>query len=60
DLYDSGASHHMSPFRDDFITFTAIEPRSLTTANQQLFLAEGIGDVIISIPNGKDRVKIRL
>ncbi|KAF9002762.1 hypothetical protein BDQ17DRAFT_1425720 [Cyathus striatus] len=57
-LYDLGASHHMSPFHEDFVTFTNIAPHSLTTANQQVFLAKGIGDVIISVPNGKDMVKI--
>ncbi|KAF9012582.1 hypothetical protein BDQ17DRAFT_1173656, partial [Cyathus striatus] len=51
DLYNLGASHYMSPFHEDFITFTDIAPHSLTMANQQVFLAKGIGDIIISVPN---------
>ncbi|KZT68541.1 hypothetical protein DAEQUDRAFT_648935, partial [Daedalea quercina L-15889] len=51
DLYDSGASHHMSPYRDKFISFQETPPRPLNAANQQLFQATGMGDIIISVPN---------
>jgi len=49
DLDDSGTSHHMSPYREDFVTFQEITPRLLTAVNQQLFSANGIGDIIINI-----------
>ncbi|KAF8983558.1 hypothetical protein BDQ17DRAFT_1183908, partial [Cyathus striatus] len=52
DLYDSGASHHMSPFCEDFITFTETTPCNISAANQVSFKAEGVGDIIISVPNG--------
>ncbi|KIL56041.1 hypothetical protein M378DRAFT_43351, partial [Amanita muscaria Koide BX008] len=52
DLYDSGASHHMSPCREDFITFREIQPYKLTAANNQPFMARGIGDMDILVPNG--------
>ncbi|HEV7735797.1 MAG TPA: reverse transcriptase domain-containing protein, partial [Chlamydiales bacterium] len=60
DLYDSGASHHMTPHREDFITFQVIVPRPLTAANQGKFHAIGIGDTIIMVPNGTAWTKIRL
>ncbi|KZT66429.1 hypothetical protein DAEQUDRAFT_656439, partial [Daedalea quercina L-15889] len=52
DLYDSGASDHMSPYRDAFLTFCETVPRSLNAANQQMFQATGVGDVVVNIPNG--------
>ena len=52
DLYDSGASHHMSPCHEDFVSFKDIAPCPLTTANQEAFMAHGIGDLIIMVPNG--------
>lgn len=61
DLYDSGASHHMSPYRDLFISLTEMPPRQLNAANQQHFEATGEGDMIISVPNdGADDMQIWL
>lgn len=51
DLYDSGASHHMSPYRQDFLSFRETKPQTLNTANQQHFEALGVGDIIVSVPN---------
>ncbi|OSX58946.1 hypothetical protein POSPLADRAFT_1060034 [Postia placenta MAD-698-R-SB12] len=33
DLYDSGASHHMSPYQEDFLTFCEILLQTLSSAN---------------------------
>jgi len=52
DLYDLGASHHIMPIREDFIEFQSTTPKTLTTANQQEFHSGGIGNILISIPNG--------
>jgi hypothetical protein len=61
DLYDSGASHHMTPIREDFMTFQATTPQIMTAANQQEFtMADGIGDVIISVPNGARFTRMHL
>ena len=60
DMYDSGASHHMSPNRHDFVNFKALAPRPLTAANQQSFMAEGIGEMIITLPNDSTLTRIRL
>ncbi|KZT63133.1 hypothetical protein DAEQUDRAFT_646227, partial [Daedalea quercina L-15889] len=51
DLYDSGATHHMSPYCESFVTFTETTPKTLSAANQQPFQATGEGDVIISVLN---------
>ncbi|TFK77814.1 hypothetical protein K466DRAFT_440105, partial [Polyporus arcularius HHB13444] len=51
DLYDSGATHHMSPYRSEFVTFTETPARPLSAANQQQFHAQGVGEMIIPVPN---------
>jgi hypothetical protein len=60
DLYDSGATHHMTPYRDEFTIFHQMPPKCLTAANQGSFTADGYGDVIISVPNGDRISKIHL
>ena len=60
DLYDSGASHHMSPCREDFVDFKDIPPFSLTAANNEAFMAYGIGDVFVTLPSGDKTRRIRL
>ena len=60
DLYDSGASHHMSPCREDFIDFHDIPAKPLTAANKEVFSAVGMGDMIVSIPNGDTETRIKL
>ena len=39
DLYDLGASHHMSGFQHHFINFTKINPKPITAADKRLFSA---------------------
>ncbi|PIL34675.1 transcription factor [Ganoderma sinense ZZ0214-1] len=51
DLYDSGASHHMSPHRQDFTSLSEAK-MMLNAANQQTFRAEGVGEMVIPVPNG--------
>jgi len=45
ELYDSGASRHMSPFRKQFLTYKQIEARPITAANNKVFHAIGMGDL---------------
>ena len=52
DLYDSGATHHMSGFRHRFLNFVEIVPKPISTADKQTFSAMGKGDMYINIPNG--------
>ena len=59
-LFDSGASRHMFPSRESFITYRKIEARPITAANKNIFHVIGIGDVIIKVPNGATRSTILL
>jgi hypothetical protein len=60
DLYDSRASHHMLPCREGFINFQEIAERLLMAANQQTFTVTGVGEMIVSMPNGDRGAKIKL
>ncbi|PBK66926.1 hypothetical protein ARMSODRAFT_889935, partial [Armillaria solidipes] len=52
ELFDSGASRHMSPHRHAFLNFRDIHPRSFDAANKNKFFATGQGDMIVSLPHG--------
>jgi hypothetical protein len=53
ELYDSGATHHISPYKSDFTSYISLSPPvPLNTANQQCFQATGMGSLAILIPNG--------
>ena len=45
ELYDSGASRHMSPFRHRFKNYRSIPPHAITAANKCTFYAIGTGDL---------------
>ena len=60
ELYDSGASRHMSPFWDQFITYQQTSPRPILAANKQVFYAVGTGDFRIQVPNGVNLTPIVL
>ena len=60
DVYDSGASSHMSPARDHFTSFMAITPKPIKAADQTIFIATAMGDLWISIPNGMSMTAITL
>jgi hypothetical protein len=60
ELYDSGASRHMSPYRDKFIDYIDIEPKTITAADSGTFQAIGRGDMHILVPNGKSTTRILL
>lgn len=60
DLYDSGATRHMSPFRHRFLTFEEIEPRPITAADKREFKAIGKGTICIEVPNGDQTTSILL
>ena len=60
ELYDSGSTHHLSPYRNHFVLFRTTPPRSFDTANQQSFSATGVGDMLVEVPNGADMSTIHL
>ena len=55
ELYDSGASRHMSPYRNKFINFVSIIPKPITAANKLAFDATGRGDMEIEVPLGNGK-----
>jgi hypothetical protein len=60
ELYDSGASQHMSPFCHWFKNYQTIPPRPITAANKRTFYAIGTGDLQVNIPNGNTITPILL
>ena len=52
DLYDLGATRHMSGFYHRFINFTEIEPVPITAVDKRKFQATRKGDMYVYIPNG--------
>jgi hypothetical protein len=60
ELYDSGASRHMSPFRDRFVSYRTIPPRAITAADKRVFYAIGVGDLRVEVPNGKSSTSVLL
>ena len=55
DLYDSGASRHMSGFCHRFMKFVKIAPKPITAADKRSFSAVGKGDIWVYLPNGKEK-----
>ncbi|TBU51042.1 hypothetical protein BD310DRAFT_835490, partial [Dichomitus squalens] len=51
-LFDSGATRHMSPHRDLFISYEAITPKAVQAADDHTFRGVGRGDMYITVPNG--------
>jgi len=60
DLYDSGASRHMSGYRHRFTNFVTTDPYPITTADKRTFNAIGKGDMYIYVPNEDGHLKILL
>jgi hypothetical protein len=60
ELYDSGASQHMSPFRERFLTYQPIKPRPIVGADKSVFYAVGTGDLRIEVPHGESSTPIIL
>jgi hypothetical protein len=51
DLYDSGATRHMSGFQHRFFNFVEIDPIPITAADKRTFQATGKGDMYVYVPN---------
>ena len=60
DLYNSGSTQHLSPYRDQFTTYQEIPPKSFTAANKQKFHVVGSGEMIIEVLDGADVSKMKL
>ena len=60
ELYDSGTSQHLSPYREHFVNFVAITPKPIMAADKHTFDATGRGDLYFEIPNGNTKARILL
>jgi hypothetical protein len=60
ELFNSGASWHMSPYRHNFINFVPIRKKVLTAADGGTFDAIGKGDMDITLLNNQSTTKILL
>ena len=60
ELYDSGCTKHITPYRDDLTDFVDIPPKSFRAANKQSFSATGTGKLIVDLPNGARTSKLEL
>jgi hypothetical protein len=54
EIYDSGATQHMTPSRHRLTNYTAIRPRGIMAADNKHFEALGKGDMYVQVPNGKN------
>ena len=60
ELYNSGASCHMSPYHKHFENHVSITPKPITAANKHYFQAIGKGDLHIRISNGPTTTSVVL
>jgi len=60
DLFDSGASQHMSGHCHHFVDFTKIKPRPIMAADSCSFSAIGKGSLYLELPNGRNTSKVLL
>ncbi len=61
ELYDSGATCHISPYKSDFTSYAPLSPPVfLNTANQQKFPAIGHGTLIVRVPNDGAETELTL
>jgi hypothetical protein len=60
ELYDSGCTNHISPYRNQFENFQSITPRHFRAANKQTFSTIGKGELVISVPYGEGVTQLRL
>ena len=59
-LYDSGVSHHMSPFRAKFMMYHEIALWPIVAADKRVFYVVGVGDLAIQVPHRKSSMPIIL
>ncbi|KAI0702736.1 hypothetical protein C8Q76DRAFT_597673, partial [Earliella scabrosa] len=53
EVYDSGATRHISPYRERFESYRELNPpRAITAANGEKFMAIGEGEMRVEVPNG--------
>lgn len=59
-LYDSGPTEHLSPYRDQFVTYHDIPLRLFAVANKKDFHMVGTGEMVVEVLNSVDILQLRL
>ena len=54
ELSDSGTMHHISSYHEHFENLVNIPDKLFMAANRQKFVATGVGNMIVEVPNGYD------
>ena len=60
ELYDSGCTNHISPYKSQFENFQCTTPRHFRAANKQTFSTTGTGELVVDVPNGSGQTQLRL
>ena len=60
ELYDSGCTNHISPYRNQFENFQGTTPHHFCAANKQTFSTTGKGELVVDIPNGQGSTQLCL
>ncbi|KAG2101096.1 uncharacterized protein F5147DRAFT_581825 [Suillus discolor] len=60
ELFNSGASRHMSSYQDLFKCFVSITPKPITRADRYTFEAIGKQNIQITLPNSQSQPRILL
>ena len=60
ELYDSGASQHMSPYCNHFEDYVSIAPKPIMATDKWYFQAIGRGNLQIKIPNNSNSTTVLL
>ncbi|KIO05554.1 hypothetical protein M404DRAFT_140937, partial [Pisolithus tinctorius Marx 270] len=58
ELYNSGSTRHISPYKEKFESLMMIPPRLFSATNKQLFSATAMGELVIEVPNGYEVTKL--
>ncbi|GBE88222.1 hypothetical protein SCP_1300360 [Sparassis crispa] len=61
DIFDSGASRHMTPHLDRLSNFRATAPHPIRAANSEVFYSHGEGDMLMHLPfeNGGKHIRLK-
>ncbi|GBE85560.1 hypothetical protein SCP_0800770 [Sparassis crispa] len=61
DIFDSGASHHMTPHLDRLSNFQTTAPHQIRTANSEIFYSNGMGEMLMHLPveNGGRHIRLK-
>src|ERR1700761_5963000 len=60
ELYNSGASHHMCPIHEQFVTYPKIPACPITAVNNCIFYVVGVRDLDVQVLNSALSTKVQL